>query len=636
MSAGSPEPDRAAPARKPSWPLPTAAAAYLVLAVIVWWGVWSSHPAGVTTCGCGDAARFVWFFEWPAYALTHGLGPLHSSLLFHPTGLNLLDDTSVLGLSVPLIPVTLLFGPVASMNVALTLAPACSALAMYWLLSKWVSWRPAAFAGGLLYGFSPFMLTILALNQLNLAFLAIPPLMLGVLDEIVVRQRRPPAQSGLALAALATVQFFVGIELLAIVAVCVVAGLAMVAAGWARNPEVGRARAGHALRALGWAVGAGAVVLAWPVWYFAAGPAHLGGPTWSSGPLSTFGTGVSSTVVPGGLASFEPAMHRLGGYQGSGLPGFAYLGVTWAAAAVGGVLWQRRDPLVRLLGAVGVVSALLALSPDRVSWSPWRALRHLPVLGNVVEVRFSAVTVLCASALVGLTADRMHGAVAARAGAAGAPWRRWTAGVVASGMVVAVAAPPAAAMVANVPLATAAVALPPWFAGPGSRAVTGRVVLTYPVPSSGLQASQAWQAVAGMPFAMASGGGPAGTPGHAAGQAAAVGILTGASLPLGPAPVPTAPVVATVRSAMQAWGVTDIVVPDQDRLPRYDRGRSTAYAVGFFTAITGRLPVLRAGAWVWSGAPSGTPGAPVPPGAFVRCTGAAAPASVPGCVLASA
>ena len=55
-------------------------------------------------------------------------------------------------------PVTWLFGPVASLNVALTLGPALSALAMFVLLRRWVTWQPAAFVGGLLYGFSPFIL----------------------------------------------------------------------------------------------------------------------------------------------------------------------------------------------------------------------------------------------------------------------------------------------------------------------------------------------------------------------------------------------------------------------------------------------------------------------------------------------
>ena len=46
--------------------------AYLAIAVAFWWGAWSTHPTTTATCGCGDASLFLWFLEWPAYALAHG------------------------------------------------------------------------------------------------------------------------------------------------------------------------------------------------------------------------------------------------------------------------------------------------------------------------------------------------------------------------------------------------------------------------------------------------------------------------------------------------------------------------------------------------------------------------------------
>ena len=112
-----------------------------MLAVGLWWSVWSSHPSSTTTCGCGDAARFLWFFRWPAYAHRPRAQVLYSTWLFHPAGINLLDDTSVVALGVVLAPVTWV-GAGGSMNVALTLAPALSALAMFVLLRRWVRGRP--------------------------------------------------------------------------------------------------------------------------------------------------------------------------------------------------------------------------------------------------------------------------------------------------------------------------------------------------------------------------------------------------------------------------------------------------------------------------------------------------------------
>ena len=138
-----------------------ATAGYLLLSVMLWWHVWSNHPTSTTTCGCGDSSLFTWFLAWPAYAFSHGLDPLYSTAMFHSAGVNLLSNTAEVGIGVVLAPVTWLFGAVATFNVALTLSPVLSALAMFVLLRRWVRWTPAAFIGGLFYGFSPFVLIAL-------------------------------------------------------------------------------------------------------------------------------------------------------------------------------------------------------------------------------------------------------------------------------------------------------------------------------------------------------------------------------------------------------------------------------------------------------------------------------------------
>src|SRR6202012_1268420 len=139
--------------------------------------------------------------------------------LFHPGRLNLLAQTSVTGLSVPLVPVTWIWGPVASLNVASTIAPALTAFTGFVVLRRWVSWTPAAFVGGLLYGFSPFVLSSLEFAHLMTAALMVLPLILAVLDEILIRPRHDPRRAGPLLGLLLFVQFFLSSELLAIVAV---------------------------------------------------------------------------------------------------------------------------------------------------------------------------------------------------------------------------------------------------------------------------------------------------------------------------------------------------------------------------------------------------------------------------------
>ena len=57
---------------------------YFALSLIVWSGIWTSHPSSVTTCGCGDGSLVTWFLAWPAYALTHGLSQFFSTFANTP------------------------------------------------------------------------------------------------------------------------------------------------------------------------------------------------------------------------------------------------------------------------------------------------------------------------------------------------------------------------------------------------------------------------------------------------------------------------------------------------------------------------------------------------------------------------
>ena len=86
-----------------------------------------------------------------------------------------------------------------TLNVAMTISPILSALAMFMLLRRWVSWAPAAFFGGLLYGFSPFILTSPPNSWLTLGMGVVPPLVIICLDNLLLRQRGRPVVDGLLL-----------------------------------------------------------------------------------------------------------------------------------------------------------------------------------------------------------------------------------------------------------------------------------------------------------------------------------------------------------------------------------------------------------------------------------------------------
>jgi len=205
-------------------------------------------------------------------------------------------------------------------------------------------------------------------------------------------------------------------------------------------------------------------------------------------------------------------------------------------------------------------------------------------------------------------------------------------------VIAAVLLPSVVVLAPNLPLTVRPVVLPRWFADVGPHLPPGRVVLTYPAAFSGLQSSQAWQAANGMRWAQAGGGGPAGVPQRAGRARPGFEVLADASLALGPAPLPTAANLTAVRHALSLWGVTTLVVPDDPGLAVYDRGRGSAYAVGFLTAVLGTPPSFDHDAWVWYAVRSAPPPRPVGTVTFATCTrpatvGRPSQSQVPDCIL---
>ncbi|HVX21238.1 MAG TPA: hypothetical protein VHB02_07815 [Acidimicrobiales bacterium] len=617
----------------PTWPrraLPYAVGGslYLALSVVLWWHVWSTHPTATATCGCGDPALFMWFLEWPAYAIAHGHDPFFSTYLFHPDGINLLSNTSVLAIGIPLAPVTWLFGPVATLNVASTLAPALSAMAAFWVLRRWARWAPAAFVGGLLYGFSPYVLSSLVTAHLMTASLAPLPLMLACLDELFVRQRRRPVPVGIALAVLATVEFFVSTELLVIAGMAAAIGLVLLAAYRAvvdRADLVLRVR--RALPGVVAAVALSVVLLAYPAWYALAGPAHLSGEIWPNIPIV-------GGLEPRTFTGFSPGRSfflELGGYYGGTLPSAGY--VSWAligVLAAGLVIW-RKDRRLWFFGALAVLTGVLTLGVRKGIWVPWRLFGGLPVLENVIEQRFMAVTTLALAAMLAIVVDR-----ARRLGAAHRHHRA-TVGLLAAAVAVVVGLGQLVwTMAPELPFTVQPVQLPTWFRVEAPKLAPGEVLLAYPAPFSGIQASMAWQAVDRMSFAQAGGGGPQGVADRAGAEKAGFRVL--AALGFGlvtPAPAGTPAEMAAVRRALRGWQVTMVVIPRQPGRSSLLRGRSPAYAAAFMTAALGTRPVLRSGAWVWPQVDLSHPALRVPAGGLLGCS-QRAPAAVAGCVAAVA
>jgi hypothetical protein len=640
--------------RRRLWVAPgLAALVYLVVAVAIWSGVWFGHPTTTATCGCGDTALFTWFMAWGAHVIAHGGNVFFTTRLHHPYGINLPANTSVLAISLPLAPVSWAFGPVASLNVAATLAPVGGALAARALVRRWTTWEPAAFMAGLFYGFSPFVVESLALEHVDTATLVVPPLIVLCLDELVVRQRGRAWAWGLVLGGLLTLQFFISSEVLVMCVLAAGFGVAIVIAGTAVGDRGAlRSKAHHALMGIGTAAVSAGALLSYPARYATAGPRPLPRHVWPD--VAYFGSPWRTLLLPAGLHDRGPnAILESYGYFGSHPLLLGYLGIGMVGVLAVGLVRFRRERLLWFCAAMLVI--LDALSLGASAW-PWRIFQSVPIVENVVPDRFAAVGDLFAAAMLGIIVDRAHRSTRWWDRRSGAPpldassgddgprrwWRPRTATLVAVGLAGVALLP--IAWQYDLPFVTRPVDVPPWFTTVGSRLPTTAVVLTYPFPSSGLQAPMTWQAVATLRFSMVGGGGitPAPpsrpTPAQRV-DASAAADLSALSYGYFPLPTGTPAELQRLRQAVHDWGVTTVVVPSEDMTPPSIRPRSVPLAIATITAALGGPPTRQHGSWVWS--VHRVPGSPlrVPPGVVTACAESATAARHPGaaaaCVMAA-
>lgn len=462
---------------------------YLGLGVLLWWHLWGDGAGHSLASGSLDAAADVWWLAWVPHALAHGDNPFFTRAMYYPAGVNLLANTSFLLVGLVLSPLTAAAGPLASFLVAVVLAPAADALAAYAALRRYVSWAPAAFAGGLLYGFGPFVGADLRYGHLNLTVLVVPPLALIVLDRILVRRTGSPWWAGLWLALCVVAEFFVSVEVLALGVVVAVGATVVVLAARGRAWRDGLS---YSATAIGLAVVLSAAALAYPMWWYLRGPRHFVGSVW--GDMTGYAASLASFVQPHGELT---GVRFISGGNGD------FLGAPLLAVLVAGLWAFRNDRVLRFALAMTGLCATLALGAElhvgqRSNGVPMPAwlIVHLPLLSSAAASRFGAYLDLFAGLGLALVVGHVHRelrnhggrrAVAALAGAA----------VAAAGTVSCALVPPwpyAAHRLVEPAVLADLSALPP-----------GTAVREYPLASGTDGDGLAWQAQDGLRYGVTAG-----------------------------------------------------------------------------------------------------------------------------------
>jgi len=480
---------------------------YLVLAVAVFWPAlpWSTTtlPAGSYGRGLGDPAQMTWFLEWVPYALRHGLNLFHTNFLDYPNGVDLANGTSVPFLALLATPVTLTLGPVAAFNLLLRLAFASSAGSMFVVLRTWCRW-PAAFIGGLLYGFGPYMISQ-GQNHLNLAFVPLPPLIVGCFYELLVTRRRPPVRMGLLVGALAGAQALINPELLALLAVVVAIGMIGLAI-YARNDI--REQFKPLVRAVAPATFIFLIITGYMLWSMLFASGHLVGPVYPVKALQSYRADLLGPIVPTTdqfIAPLSLAVLAFKFVGGNFTENSGYLSLPLVILiAVFAIVW-RRDRVILVSALLALVAFILSLGSrleigGRVTGIPMpeAILTHLPLLDSTVPARFSLVVSLFAVIAVAVGGERFLRSIATRRSK---PWTTQFGEI--SGVLAMVTS--ALLIFPLVPLATQS---PPWSRDTVStlNAIpSGSVVLTYPFTIEPWTEAMSWQAADDMRFRLIGG-----------------------------------------------------------------------------------------------------------------------------------
>ncbi|ALG06053.1 hypothetical protein [Kibdelosporangium phytohabitans] len=454
---------------------------YVLAAVLLYSRMWTDLGAAYLTNSGHDQNMFEWFFAVAAHSPGDALT---STLQNFPLGVNMMANTSMLGLGIPLAPVTWLFGPGVTFLVVLTGGVAGSAAGWYLMISRHlVDSRIGAAIGGAFCAFAPPMITHATAHPNFTALFVLP-----FVVSRVIRLARGESllRNGFILGLLVAYQVFLGEEPL------LIAATALVVHGLAR-PSVLSA---HLCKGIGFAGLVAGAIAAYPLWQQFFGPQSY------------------SSMGHGGAGNDLASMTAFGSYSVAGDPDVAgrisinpteenaFFGWPLVILVVVLAIWLWQVAAARALVITAAAMAVLSLGwllkvngEDIWLPLPWLPLSQLPLYDSLLGARFGMACVPVIGVLLAMACQRI---ITLAANATHIPLRLlWF------GTLVAVLLP-----ITPTPLpAHQRPQVPAYFAEGMWRehAGPGRSVVTVPLASPGNSEPLHWQTEAGMGFPLAEG-----------------------------------------------------------------------------------------------------------------------------------
>ena len=371
----------------------------------------SLGPGHMTGDLSPDAIEQVWWLAWTAFALPHGHSIFFTPWQNYPAGQNFGVNGSMLALGVLFMPITKLFGPVVTWNIALRLAVALSASSMCFVLRRWTTWWPAAFVGGLLYGFSAYM-AFRGADYLFLIFVPLPPVIFLLLHEILVRQQWRPGRTGALLGVVCALQFFIWSEILA--STVVMGAIAVVLFLLVSRHQLAERRH-YAVAAFAYSLGVGALLLFLPVVFTFAGPQSVrGAPSSASTNAVLLPSDLLGSIVPSSQWLSTTQLTSIASQRFASASDL-YLGVPLVVVLASFAVFLRKRRTILFAGTLALIAFVLSLGPrlrvdghDTSISLPFLVFEHLPLVKGFDPGRFSLYTALFAAAMFAIGLDELR------------------------------------------------------------------------------------------------------------------------------------------------------------------------------------------------------------------------------------
>ncbi|WP_326564640.1 hypothetical protein [Micromonospora peucetia] len=486
-------PDRGVRPWKGWWTDVAAVASFAVLGFWVTARLWLRPSHGIRD-NRTDQSQFEWMMAHGARVLTDFVDPFTSDRMNVPESVNLMANTSVLSVSLPMTPVTLLLGTRASFLLFLTLGMIATATAWYFLLSRVVvGARGPAWLGAAFCAYAPAMVSHANAHP-NIVSQYVVPLIIWRTLRLAEPGRW--LRNGLLLALVVVWQAFLNLEVLLMTAI----GLGVVVGALALGRPELRRRVRPFLAGLAVAAAVTLVLLAYPLYVQFFGPGAYNG-------LSRLIRGYSTDLASFVAYSRESLAGDARSAQGlakNPTEENAFFGWPLVVLVAALVWWLRRHVVVRGLAVLALLFGLLSLGRE-VQLNgrgtgipgPWAALENLPLLHSVVPTRWALAITPIVGVLLAYGAEHVR-ALAARHPRARPQIRFATATVLAMALLPILPTPLPTTRLDPVPGFVTSGAWRPYTEG-------GRSIVTLPLPDTHYADPLRWSARTGLDMPIARG-----------------------------------------------------------------------------------------------------------------------------------